>query len=110
MYTPESYARTAGEVVDAGFEALKFDLNVSTHSEYDEADRRTDNEALEHKVSLVEAVRDEIGYDIDLGMDLHWNFTVETAVRLGKKLERFDLAWLENSVPPEKTGAQKRVT
>jgi L-alanine-DL-glutamate epimerase-like enolase superfamily enzyme len=110
VYTPESYARAAREVVDEGFDALKFDLDVPTHEEYDEANRRMDNEALEHKVSLVEAVRDEIGYDVDLGMDLHWNFTVETAIRLGRKLERFDLAWLEDPVPPEKFEAQKRVT
>ncbi|WP_276274028.1 mandelate racemase/muconate lactonizing enzyme family protein [Haloarcula litorea] len=110
VYTPEGYARAAREVVDEGFEALKFDLDVPTHAEYDEANRRMDNEALEHKVSLVEAVRDEIGYDVDLGMDLHWNFTTETAIRLGKKLERFDLAWLEDPVPPEKTESQKRVT
>ncbi|MFC6963686.1 mandelate racemase/muconate lactonizing enzyme family protein [Halocatena marina] len=109
VYTPESYARAAREVVDEGFEALKFDLDVPTHETYDESNRRMDNEALEHKVSLVEAARDEIGYDIDLGMDLHWNFTVETAVRLGKKLERFDLAWLEDPVPPEKSKAQQRV-
>lgn len=110
VYTPESYARAAREVIDKGFEALKFDLDIPTHAEYDQAARRMDNEALEHKVSLVEAVRDEIGYDVTLGMDLHWNFTVETAVRLGKKLERFDLAWLEDPVPPEKFDAQKRVT
>ncbi|MFC7027135.1 mandelate racemase/muconate lactonizing enzyme family protein [Halomicroarcula sp. GCM10025324] len=110
VYTPEAYARAAREVVDEGFEALKFDLDVPTHAEYDEASRRMGNEALEHKVSLVEAVRDEIGYDVDLGMDLHWNFTTETAIRLGKKLERFDLAWLEDPVPPEKTESQRRVT
>jgi L-alanine-DL-glutamate epimerase-like enolase superfamily enzyme len=110
VYTPDSYARAAREVVDEGFEALKFDLDVPTHAGYDEANRRMDNEALEHKVSLVEAVRDEIGYGVDLGMDLHWNFTVETAVRLGKKLERFDLAWIEDPVPPEKSEAQRRVT
>jgi L-alanine-DL-glutamate epimerase-like enolase superfamily enzyme len=110
VYTPEAYARAAREVVDEGFEALKFDLDVPTHAEYDEASRRMDNAALEHKVSLVEAVRDEIGYDVDLGMDLHWNFTTETAIRLGKKLEQFDLAWLEDPVPPEKTESQRRVT
>ncbi|UTF52662.1 mandelate racemase/muconate lactonizing enzyme family protein [Natronosalvus rutilus] len=110
VYTPESYARAAREVVDEGFDALKLDLDVPTHAAYDEANRRMDNAAIEHKVRLVEAVRDEIGYDIDLGMDLHWNFTVETAIRLGKKLERFDLAFLEDPVPPEKFEAQKRVT
>lgn len=110
VYTPESYARAAREVVDEGFDALKFDLDVPSHRDADTASRRMDNDAIEHKVSLVEAVRDEIGYDIDLGMDLHWNFTAETAIRLGKKLEQFDLAWLEDPVPPERTEAQKRVT
>ncbi|WP_227377612.1 mandelate racemase/muconate lactonizing enzyme family protein [Haladaptatus halobius] len=110
VYTPESYARAAREVVDEGFEALKLDLDVPTHRSYDEANRRMDNEAIKHKVRLVEAVRNEIGYDIDLGMDLHWNFTVETAIRLGKKLEPFDLAFLEDPIPPEKFEAQKRVT
>ncbi|MFC6734245.1 mandelate racemase/muconate lactonizing enzyme family protein [Haladaptatus sp. DYSN1] len=100
VYTPESYAQAAREVVDDGFEALKFDLDVPTRRDVDTAARRLDNEAIDHKVSLVEAVRDEIGSDIDLGMDLHWNFTLETARRLGRKLERYDLAWLEDPVPP----------
>ncbi|MFB6135664.1 MAG: mandelate racemase/muconate lactonizing enzyme family protein [Halobacteriaceae archaeon] len=109
VYTPESYAEAAREVVDAGFDALKFDLDVRTHADVDTAARRLDNDAVEHKVSLVEAVRDEIGYDYDLGFDLHWNFTVETATRLGRKLEPYDLAWLEDPVPPRKYDAHRRV-
>jgi len=110
VYTPESYARAARAVVDEGFDVLKSDLDVPTRRDVDTAARRMDNYALEHKVELVRAVREEIGYGIDLGMDLHWNFTVETAVRLGERLEEFDLAWVEDPVPPEKTEAQKRVT
>lgn len=109
VYTPDSYARAAREVVDAGFDALKFDLDVRTHADVDTAARRLSNEAIEHKVSLVEAVREEVGYDVDLGMDLHWNFTVETATRLGKRLESYDLAWLEDPVPPRKYDAHRRV-
>ncbi|MFB6206032.1 MAG: mandelate racemase/muconate lactonizing enzyme family protein [Haloglomus sp.] len=109
VYTPESYAEAAREVVDAGFDALKFDLDVRTHADVDTATRRLDNEAIEHKVSLVEAVREEIGYDVTLGFDLHWNFTVETATRLAEKLEPFDLAWLEDPVPPHKYDAHRRV-
>lgn len=109
VYTPESYANAAREVVDAGFSALKFDLDVRTHADVDTAARRLDNAAIEHKVALVEAVREEIGDEIDLGFDLHWNFTVETAVRLGRKLEPYDLAWLEDPVPPRKYDAHRRV-
>ncbi|MFB6295308.1 MAG: mandelate racemase/muconate lactonizing enzyme family protein [Halobacteriales archaeon] len=110
VYTPESYARAAREVVDEGFDILKFDLDVPTHRDTDTAARRMDNAAVEHKVDLIKAVRDEIGYDVDLGVDLHWNFTVETATRLGKNLERFDLAWIEDPVPPSQEEAQQRVT
>jgi len=109
VYTPESYARAARAVVDDGFEALKFDLDVKTTRDVDTAARRLDNDAVEHKMSLVEAVREEIGYDIDLGFDLHWNFTVETATRLGRKLEPYDLAWLEDPCPPRKYDAHRRV-
>jgi L-alanine-DL-glutamate epimerase-like enolase superfamily enzyme len=109
VYTPESYAAAAREVVDAGFDVLKFDLDVRTHADVDTAARRLDNEAISHKVSLVEAVREEIGYDIDLGFDLHWNFTVETSTRLGQRLEPYDLAWLEDPVQPRNYDAHRRV-
>jgi len=109
VYTPESYAEAAREVVDAGFDALKFDLDVRTHADVDTPARRLDNAAIEHKAALVEAVREEVGYDVDLGFDLHWNFTVETATRLAEKLEPYDLAWLEDPVPPHKYGAHRRV-
>lgn len=110
VYTPESYARAAKEVIDEGFTALKFDLDVPSSRGVDTAARRLDNAAIEHKVSLIEGVRDEIGYDVDLGVDLHWNFTVESAIRLGRKLDPYDLAWIEDPVPPEKTAAHRRVT
>jgi len=110
VYTSKSYARAALAVVDDGFGTLKFDLDVPSPGGIDDtAARRLDNDAIDHKVSLVEAVRQEIGYGPDLGVDLHWNFTVETAVRLGRKLEPFDLAWLEDPVPPARIEAQRRV-
>jgi L-alanine-DL-glutamate epimerase-like enolase superfamily enzyme len=109
-YDPAAYAEAAGVAVDRGFQVIKFDLDVPTPGRPDEdrASRRLDNEGIEHKVSLVEAVRDEVGDDYDLGMDLHWSYTVETAVRLGSKLERFDLAFLEDPIHPKKIDAQKR--
>jgi L-alanine-DL-glutamate epimerase-like enolase superfamily enzyme len=110
VYTPESYARAAREVVDEGFDALKFDLDVPTHRDVDTAARRMDNEAIEHKVSLVAAAREAVGPGVDLAVDLHWNFTVETATRLAAKLEPYDLAWIEDPVPPKRVEAHRRVT
>lgn len=109
-YTPEAYAAAAEEVIDAGFDVLKFDLDVPTPGvTEDRASRRLSNEGIEHKVALVEAVREAVGDDVDLGMDLHWSYTVETAIRLAKALEPYNLAFLEDPVHHEKTDAQARV-
>jgi gluconate/galactonate dehydratase len=110
VYTPSSYAETAEAIVDEGFSALKFDLDVPSEEGVDTAARRLNNAAIDHKVSLVEAVRDAIGNDVTLGVDLHWNFTVETAIRLARKLEPYDLAWIEDPCPPQSVSAHRRVT
>jgi gluconate/galactonate dehydratase len=109
VYSPSSYADVAREVVDEGFDALKFDLDVRIE-DADTATRRLSNDAVEHKLAIVEAVRDEIGPDPALGFDLHWNFSVETAERIARGLEEYNLAWLEDPVPPEGVDSHRKVT
>ncbi|WP_418283106.1 mandelate racemase/muconate lactonizing enzyme family protein [Halorubrum sp. DTA98] len=109
-YSPEAYAREARRVVDMGFTALKFDLDMEMDNEPDPYNGRLSNAAIGHKRDVVEAVREEIGYDIDLAFDCHWDYTVESATRLATELEEFDLMWLEDAVPPENMDAQKEVT
>lgn len=110
-FTPDAVAQAARKAVDMGFDMIKFDLDRPTpgHPNSNTAARRMDTAEIDHKVSLVEAARKEVGDEVDLGMDLHWKFTVETILRLGKKLEPFDLAFLEDPVHPEKMDAQARV-
>jgi len=107
-YEPEAYAEAAAAVIEEGFDALKFDLDVAA-GDADTATRRLSNAAVRHKVDVVEAVRDRIGPDPLLAFDLHWNFTVETALRIARALEPYDLAWLEDPVPPENAAAHRRV-
>ncbi|MFB6146490.1 MAG: mandelate racemase/muconate lactonizing enzyme family protein [Halobacteriaceae archaeon] len=109
LYDPAAYAAEAREVVDDGFDALKFDLDVP-HGEEDTASRRLSNAAVRHKADIVEAIREEIGPDPLLSVDLHWNFTVETATRLGRKLDPYDLAWIEDPVPPEDPASHRAVS
>jgi L-alanine-DL-glutamate epimerase-like enolase superfamily enzyme len=109
IYTPESYARAAEAVVDEGFDALKFDLDVKVEPA-DTATRRLSTDAIQHKVDVVEAVREAIGYEPTLGFDLHWNFSVETAIKVARKVEPYDLDWLEDPVPPENVDAHRKVT
>jgi len=109
-YSPEAYAAEAARVTDMGFSALKFDLDLPADNENDPYNGRLTNAAIREKREIVAAVRDEIGYDVDLAFDCHWDYSVESAKRLAHELEEFDLLWLEDLIPPENTDAQKEVT
>jgi L-alanine-DL-glutamate epimerase-like enolase superfamily enzyme len=109
-YSPEAYAAAAAEVIDMGFTALKFDLDLPEDNEPDRTNGRLTNDVLENKRRIVEAVREEIGYGADLAFDCHWDYSVESAKRLAYELEEYDLMWLEDLIPPENVDAQIEVT
>ena len=50
----------------------------------------------------VAAVREAIGADIALMSDANQGLTVDHAIRLGRQLEQFGLAWFEEPVPAER--------
>ncbi|MFB6192236.1 MAG: mandelate racemase/muconate lactonizing enzyme family protein [Haloarculaceae archaeon] len=108
-YSVEAYADEAERVADMGFTALKFDLDQPFDNHPDPFNGRVQNEFIERKVDTVEAIRDRIGYDIDLAFDVHWDYSMDSAKRLAKKLEPYDLMWLEDVVPPENMDAQREV-
>ena len=54
---------------------------------------------IEEDVDRVRAVRQAIGPDVDLMVDANQRFTAEHAIRLGRKLEEFNLTWFEEPVP-----------
>ena len=107
-YTPEAYAETAERVRELGFDALKFDLDMARDNDPDPYNGRLTSDAIRHKVEVVEAVHEAVGH-ADLAFDCHWDYTVESATRLARKLEPYDLMWLEDVVPPEETEAQREV-
>ncbi len=71
--------------------------------------RHFDPVEIEHKRSIVEAVTDEIGSDAEVAVDLHWNFSPETAGRICRAIEPYDLAWVEDPLPPENTDAMREL-
>jgi L-alanine-DL-glutamate epimerase-like enolase superfamily enzyme len=54
---------------------------------------------LEHMASVVEGVRSVIGYEVPLSSDHYGHFDVNNSIRLGKAVEKYRLAWLEDMVP-----------
>lgn len=89
MDAPAAYAEAAKRIVDQGFTALKFDpLPRPWRTYIPKAHER-------HALSVVEAVRNAVGPDIDLLIELHRRLAPMHAIALGKKLEAFEPYWME---------------
>src|SRR5207244_3098374 len=61
-------------------------------------------------VALVEAVRDAIGPDAELLVEMHGRFTPATAIAIARELEPFAPSWIEEPVPPENLAALEKVS
>ncbi|WP_189954616.1 mandelate racemase/muconate lactonizing enzyme family protein [Streptomyces roseolus] len=100
--TPEAYHEAARAVVARGYRALKIDPFGAGRLELDPA-------ASRYAISLIEAVRDAIGPDTELMVEMHGRFSPATAIRLARELAPFRPAWLEEPVPPENLKALAKV-
>jgi galactonate dehydratase len=103
---PELAAERAAEYVKMGFTAVKFDP-TGPYSAYDP--RQLSLEALEHAEKFLKCVRDAVGNKCDLLIGTHGQMTASCAIRLAKRLEKFDPLWFEEPVPPENMEEMARV-
>jgi galactonate dehydratase len=100
--TPTQYASAAKRMVKQGFTALKFDP-------FGTSDMIIEPSMEENAYNIVKEVRSQIGTKVDIIIEAHGRFTPRIAIRLGKKLERFDPLWFEEPVPPEDLAGLERV-
>jgi galactonate dehydratase len=100
--TPEQFHEAARRVVEKGYLGLKLDPFGAGSYELSRAE-------VVAAVALVEAVRDAIGADADLFIEMHGRFTPSTAVRVAQALVPYEPAWIEEPVPPENLRALKKV-
>ncbi|MGH7910556.1 MAG: mandelate racemase/muconate lactonizing enzyme family protein [Candidatus Dormibacteraceae bacterium] len=108
--SPEGCAARARRVVAEGFTAIKFDIdNVRHPDRFDRANYTANAKEIRSMVERVQAVREAIGPDLDLCIDLHARYDVPTACRIAWELEPFKLLWLEEPVPAETVDALRQV-
>jgi L-alanine-DL-glutamate epimerase-like enolase superfamily enzyme len=104
-HTPESYAKRAGEMKRAGYSTIKFDLDIPTpYTEH--LKKRSGEVSLKEAAymgEITQAVRDEIGDDVELAIDLHWRYDLRSALRICKTLEPYMLRWIEDLTPATKS-------
>jgi len=65
---------------------------------------------LEELAKIVDHVRSMVGYEIPLSTDHYGHFDVNNCIRLGKALDKYRLAWLEDMVPWQYTEQHKTIT
>ena len=70
---------------------------------------RLDAAARRRALAVVAAVREAIGPDIDLMIEMHGRFSPDTAAQLAVALEPYATRWIEEPVPPENAAALARV-
>lgn len=99
----EEFHTAARKVVERGYRALKFDPFGPGMWELDAAERR-------RSVELVAAVRDAVGPEVELLVEMHGRFTPAESVRIARELAPFDPSWIEEPVPPENAEALAKVT
>lgn len=107
---PEQYGKRAIAMKKLGFTALKFDLDVPGTEGFDAYNRCLNNKAIDHMVALIGAVRDAVGYEIDVAADCHWRYSASDIIKVAHELEQFRLLWLEDPVPPESVAALRAVS
>jgi L-alanine-DL-glutamate epimerase-like enolase superfamily enzyme len=65
---------------------------------------------LDELAKLVDHVRGMVGYEIPMSTDHYGHFDVNNCIRLGKALDKYRLAWLEDMVPWQYTEQHKTIT
>ncbi len=68
------------------------------------------DKGLEILAAKVEKVRNMVGYEIPISTDHYGHFDLNNCIRLGKALEKYRLAWLEDMVPWQYTEQLKTIT
>ena len=95
-------ARLARQVVARGYRALKLDPFGAASAELPQADRR-------RAEAIIAGVRDAVGPDVAILVEMHGRFTPATAARVAAMLEPYDPEWIEEPVPPENAAALQRM-
>jgi galactonate dehydratase len=89
---PGALTESARDVVARGYAALKLDPFGNAWMSLPAAERR-------RSVDLVAAVRDAVGPDIELMIEMHGRFSPAAAAEVVADLDRFAPAWFEEPVP-----------
>ncbi|NNE23082.1 MAG: mandelate racemase/muconate lactonizing enzyme family protein [Rhizobiales bacterium] len=103
---PDVAAEAAARCVARGFTAVKFDP-AGPYTTFDP--RQPSLERMDLSEAFCHALREAVGSDADLLFGTHGQFTTSGAIRLARRLEKYDPLWFEEPTPPEVPEEMARV-
>jgi L-alanine-DL-glutamate epimerase-like enolase superfamily enzyme len=65
---------------------------------------------VDHLASYVDVVRSVVGYDVALAADHFGHIALDSCIRIGRALEPFTLAWIEDLIPWQFTDQWRQLT
>ncbi len=96
--TPEEFNAAAKRALAKGYRAVKLDPFGTAWQELPPSE-------LRRAVALVEAVRDGVGPDGEVFVEMHGRFTPAQAIAIARELEPYRPGWIEEPVPPDNVKA-----
>jgi L-alanine-DL-glutamate epimerase-like enolase superfamily enzyme len=127
---PKIYGQRLKARKEQGFTWLKMDLGIDllgdeagllTHplgTKYRQGDTvqhmftgfELTEKGIDRMAEFVATVREYVGMDVPLAADHFGHIGVNSCIRLGKALEKYNMAWLEDMIPWQYTDLWKKIT
>jgi galactonate dehydratase len=109
--SPKDFADSALEAVKLGFNAIKFDLDYANDPDkFDRYNWTASQGELQRMYNQLAAVREAVGPKIDLCVDMHGRYDLNTALAISKRVEPLYLLWLEEPIPADNVEAYRFIS
>ena len=93
--TLEERADSARQAVERGYTSLR------TMPFFAGWEREAPTKYITTAVEITRAIREAVGYEVDLGVEIHRNLTPDEAIVLANELMPYRLLYYEDPLPPE---------
>jgi galactonate dehydratase len=101
--TVDRCAESAARSVERGFTSLR------TMPFFPGWEKQTPSKIIGTVVEVVRAIRDAVGYEVDLGIEVHRNLAPHEAIALASELATYRILYYEDPIAPESIEALRYV-
>lgn len=108
---PAEYAEAALAVVEQGYTAMKLDpFKLDENGKLNYPRRHTTRARHDLAYERIAAVRDAVGPNIDILIEIHGNLGTADAIRFGRRVEHIDPYFMEEPIDPMNVESMKKVS